>query len=199
MAKTDIVIVGVGGQGSLSASWFLGEAAAEAGIKALVGEVHGMAQRGGIVESTVRLGDVHGPIVSLGAADVLLGFEPVETLRFLNKASPKTLVITNTYTIVPAMVSIKGATYPKTEGVIDKIKSHCKNVIALDATTMAKEAGTPKAVNAVLLGVLAGAGGLPMDTKYLKDVVLSRVPQRAREVNDKAFEMGVEYGKKHSA
>ena len=104
MKKTDIFIIGVGGQGSLTTSRILGEAALRAGQNVLVGEIHGMAQRGGVVESTVRIGDVYGPTISEGCADVLLGFEPVETVRGLHKASKNTLVIVNTHAIVPATV-----------------------------------------------------------------------------------------------
>ena len=190
--KTDIFITGVGGQGSLSASTFLGQAAVEAGLKVLVGEIHGMAQRGGVVESAVRIGEVYGPIVSDGQADILLGFEPIETLRAMTKASAKTLVVTNTHPVVPAMVSMKGDKYPDTDEVLARIRAISPNVIAFDATETAKQAGNAQALNAVLLGVLAGAGALPFDSGVLRKVVLDGVPQKAREVNEKAFEMGME-------
>jgi indolepyruvate ferredoxin oxidoreductase beta subunit len=194
MAKTDIFITGVGGQGSLSASRFLGEAALRAGHKVLVGEIHGMAQRGGIVESTVRIGDVHGPIVPDGQADVILGFEPVETLRAMVKAGPHTLVVTNTYPVVPANVSMKGEAYPDPLDTVEKIRAICPNVIALNATESAKQAGDARAVNAVLLGVLAGTGVLPIDADLLKTVVLHGVPRKAVEVNERAFAAGIELG-----
>ena len=192
--KTDIFITGVGGQGSLSASRFLGEAAVKAGLKVLVGEIHGMAQRGGIVESTVRIGDVHGPIISDGQADVLLGFEPVETRRAMGKASPETLIITNTHPIVPAMVSMKGDKYPDAEEILERIRAISPKVIALDATEMAGQAGNAQALNAVLVGVLAGAGVLPFDTNLLREVVMAGVPKKALDVNERAFAMGVEVG-----
>ena len=196
MTKTDIFITGVGGQGSLSASTFLGQAAVEAGLKVLVGEIHGMAQRGGVVESTVRIGDVYGPIVSDGQADILLGFEPIETLRAMVKASAKTLVVTNTHPVVPATVSMKGDKYPDTDEVLAKIRTISPNVIAFDATETARQAGNAQALNAVLLGVLAGAGVLPFETEILRRVVLDGVPQKARDVNEKAFTLGMEMAAK---
>jgi indolepyruvate ferredoxin oxidoreductase beta subunit len=194
MTKTDIFITGVGGQGSLSASRFLGEAAVKAGLKVLVGEIHGMAQRGGIVESTVRIGDVYGPIISDGQADVLLGFEPIETLRAMAKASPKTLIITNTHPIVPATVSMKDDKYPEAEEVLGRIRAISPKVIALDATETAGQAGNTQALNAVLLGVLAGTGVLPFETDLLREVLMGGVPKKALDVNEKAFAMGFEVG-----
>ncbi|MBW2277300.1 MAG: 2-oxoacid:acceptor oxidoreductase family protein, partial [Deltaproteobacteria bacterium] len=118
MKKLDIFVAGVGGQGSLTASTLLSRAATEAGIRVIAGEIHGMAQRGGVVTSTVRIGDVHGPIIPVGQADVLLGFEPVETWRSIGAAHPQTLVITGTRTIVPSSVSLSGERYPAAEEVV---------------------------------------------------------------------------------
>jgi indolepyruvate ferredoxin oxidoreductase beta subunit len=190
MPRTDIFIVGVGGQGSLSASWFLGEAANRADLNVLVGEVHGMAQRGGVVESTVRIGDVHGPIISDGAADVLLGFEPVETLRFLHKASPGALVITNTHQVVPANVSMRGDPYPELERVLAMIRARCARVVALDATELARQAGSAKALNAVMLGALSASGTLPMGADVVEAALLDGVPAQVVDINVRAFAAG---------
>ncbi len=199
MSKTDIFITGVGGLGSLTSSRFLGEAATRAGLKVLAGEIHGMAQRGGIVESTVRIGEVWGPIIGDGQADVLLGFEPVETLRAVAKSSRDTLVITNRRPIVPANVSMAGETYPDTDAVIAQIKAHCPRLIDLDATEVAKSAGNAQALGSVLLGVVAGAGALPFETAILEEVILEGVPPRARQVNQKAFAEGVAWGRRAAA
>jgi indolepyruvate ferredoxin oxidoreductase beta subunit len=192
--KTDIFMTGVGGQGSLSASTALGEAATRAGLKVLVGEIHGMAQRGGVVESTVRIGNVHGPIIPDGHADLLLGFEPVESWRALHKASPKTMVITNTHPIVPATVSMKGDDYPDPDFVVAQIRAFCPNTLAIDATEIAKEAGNPRAMNTVLLGVVAGTGILPFDAEILRAVIMANVPKKTIEANERAFDRGVEIG-----
>jgi indolepyruvate ferredoxin oxidoreductase beta subunit len=192
--KIDIFMTGVGGQGSLSASTALGEAATRAGLKVLVGEIHGMAQRGGVVESTVRIGNVHGPIIPDGQADVLLGFEPVESLRALPKASPGTLVVTNTHPMVPATVSMKGDDYPDSDFVVSQIRAFCPNTVAIDATQIAREAGNAKTMNTVLLGVVAGSGILPFDADILRAVVMANVPKKTIEANERAFDRGLEIG-----
>ena len=192
--KIDIFMTGVGGQGSLSASTALGEAAARAGLKVLVGEIHGMAQRGGVVESTVRIGNVHGPIIPDGRADLLLGFEPVETWRALPKASPETMVVTNTHPIVPATVSMKGDDYPDPDFVVAQIRAFCPNTVAVDATEIAREAGNAKAMNTVLLGIVAGTGILPFDAEILRAVVMANVPKKTIAANQRAFDRGVEIG-----
>lgn len=197
--KVDIVVAGVGGQGSLSASTFLGEAAARAGLEVVAGEIHGMSQRGGIVTSTVRMGRICGPIVSQGDAEVLLGFEPVEAWRALDAASAKTLVIVNTRPIVPPSVSMKGEKYPEPEAVVGELRKVAGRVVALDATAVAGEAGNPQALNAVLLGVLAGTGALPFDDRLLLGVILESVPERAVDANRLAFERGLEIGRSHRA
>jgi indolepyruvate ferredoxin oxidoreductase, beta subunit len=193
MAKIDIFIVGVGGQGSLSASWFLGEAAVASGLNVVVGEVHGMAQRGGIVESTVRIGDVYGPIISDQGADVLFGFEPIETLRSLGKASRKTLVVTNTHAIVPATVSLYGAAYPSLDMVFEKIRAQCERVIAFDATEMAAKAGSAKAINAAMLGALAATGVVPIPSEAIREALLSHVPKKTLDLNNRAFDAGMAF------
>lgn len=199
MSKTDIFVAGVGGLGSLTSSRFLGEAATRAGLKVLAGEIHGMAQRGGIVESTVRIGEVWGPIIGDGQADVLLGFEPVETLRAIAKTSVDTLVVTNRRPIVPANVSMAGEPYPDTDEIIAQIKVHCPKVIDLDATELAKKAGNAQALGSVLLGVVAGAGALPFEAAFLEEVILEGVPEKARRVNKDAFSEGFAWGARAAA
>ena len=114
------VFVGVGGQGNLLASRLLGEAALATGVPAVVSEIHGMAQRGGVVESAVLLGDVTSPIVSEAEADVLIGFEPLETMRALGKCNVDSLVITNTQPLPPFTVSVGQGVYPPVDEVLDR-------------------------------------------------------------------------------
>jgi indolepyruvate ferredoxin oxidoreductase beta subunit len=190
VTKLDVFIAGVGGQGSLTASTLLGRAAARAGIKVVVGEIHGMAQRGGVVTSTVRLGDVYGPIISAGRADVLLGFEPIETWRSLAVASDQTLVITDTHPIEPASGAPAVAPYPAVKEALSALDAACGKVIALDATAVATELGNARAVNSLLLGVLAGTGVLPFEAAVLAKVIEEGVPLAAREVNAQAFARG---------
>jgi indolepyruvate ferredoxin oxidoreductase, beta subunit len=195
MAKLDIFIAGVGGQGSLTASRILGETATRAGLHVLVGEIHGMAQRGGVVESTVRIGDVHGPVIDDRGADVLLGFEPVETVRALAKVHEETLVITSTRPMVPAMLSLKGENYPDVEGLLERIRKSTRRLVALDAATVAQESGSGQAVNTVLLGVLAGCMKLHFATDLLRETIMESIPPKAREVNEVAFQRGLEIGR----
>ena len=199
MAKRDIYIAGVGGQGSLTASRILGEAATRADLNVLVGEIHGMAQRGGVVESTVLIGDVHGPIIDDHGADVLLGFEPVETVRALAKAGPETLVITSTRPIVPATLSLQGDNYPDVDALLDRVRESTRKVVSLDAAAMAQQAGSAQAVNTVLLGVLAGCADLPFTSDLLRETILEYVPRKALDVNKVAFAMGIEFGTKARA
>jgi indolepyruvate ferredoxin oxidoreductase, beta subunit len=195
MKKLDVFIAGVGGQGSLTASMWLGTAAMRAGLPVVVGEIHGMAQRGGIVTSTVRIGTSYGPIISAGKADVVLGFEPVETWRGMPIASPDTLVISNTRPMVPAIVSMKGDRYPASEEVVAELKKISHWVVPLDATGIAAEAGNALASNSVLLGVLAGTGALPFDSDLLLDLILESVPSKAVDVNRDAYRRGFELGR----
>ena len=195
MTKLDIVVAGVGGQGSLSASTFLGEAAARAGLEVVAGEIHGMSQRGGIVTSTVRIGRRCGPIVPLGTADVLVGFEPVEAWRVLDAASARTLVITGTRPIVPAGVSMKGDPYPEPAAVVEELRRVAGEVIALDAAAVAAAEGDARALGSVLLGVLAGTGRLPFDERLLLEVILEGVPGSATDANRRSFERGLEIGR----
>ncbi|MBN2491950.1 MAG: indolepyruvate oxidoreductase subunit beta [Planctomycetes bacterium] len=195
MTKLDIFLAGVGGQGSLTASRILGETATRAGLNVVVGEIHGMAQRGGVVESTVRIGDVHGPIVDDRGADVLLGFEPVETVRALAKVGPETLVITSTRPIVPATLALAGENYPEVEPLLARILEVTPRLVSLDAAALAQEAGAAQAMNTVLLGVLAGATELPFPIELLRETILENVPPRAHDVNRRAFEAGLAFGR----
>lgn len=195
MAKLDIFIAGVGGQGSLTASTLLARAAARAGIRVIAGEIHGMAQRGGVVTSTVRMGDVYGPIIPAGRADVLLGFEPVETWRSIGMANRQTLVITDTNTIVPSSVSLSGERYPEPDEVVTRLEQSFDRVIAIDATASATGLGNPRAMSSVLLGALSGTGLLPFDDDALLAAIDEGVPEAAREINRRAFAEGLEIGR----
>ena len=162
METRRLVFVGVGGQGNLLASRLLGEASLSAGIPAVVSEIHGMAQRGGIVESAVLMGDVTSPIVSSGEADVLIGFEPLETLRALGKCNTETVVITNTHPLPPFTVSVGQGTYPPVSDTLALIGSKIKRFISLDGNALAAEAGNALSLNMVMLGALIGSGTVPI-------------------------------------
>lgn len=185
-----ILFTGVGGQGTLTASSLLAQAALIEGKEAILSEVHGMAQRGGVVESTVMLGGLKSPLISQGEADILVSFEPLEAIRALTKCHSDATIITNITPIVPFTVELGGPSYPDVEKNIDKMSSVFKNVIAIDADALAKEAGTQRAVNVVLLGVLLGTGLVPISPDSMKATIQQRVKPKFIEANLKAFELG---------
>ena len=186
------VFVGVGGQGNLLASRLLGEAALAAGIPAVVSEIHGMAQRGGVVESSVLLGGVTSPIVSNGEADVLIGFEPLETMRALEKCNKGTLVITNTKPLPPFTVSLGQGKYPPVDEVLDKIQTKVDNVIALNGVELAEEAGNPLSLNMVMLGALTGSGITPITAETMKETISTSTKKAFLASNLKAFGLGMD-------
>jgi len=190
------VFVGVGGQGNLMASRLLGEAALAMGIPAVVSEIHGMAQRGGVVESAVLIGNATSPIVSDGESDVLIGFEPLETIRDLRKCNRKTLVITNTQPLPPFTVSLGQGKYPPVEEMLDIILAKVDRVIALNGNKLAEEAGNPLSLNMVMLGALIGSGSIPVTVESIKETISTSTKKAFLESNLKAFDLGMEDGKK---
>jgi indolepyruvate ferredoxin oxidoreductase, beta subunit len=191
METKRLVFIGVGGQGNLLASRLLGEAALSMGIPTVVSEIHGMAQRGGIVESAVLLGDVTSPIVSSAEADVLIGFEPLETLRALGKCNKDTVVITNTHPLPPFTVAIGQGVYPPVEESLRLIRNKAARVIALDGTAIAESVGNPLSLNMVMLGALIGSGTTPVGAEEMKKVLETSTKKAFLESNLKAFDRGM--------
>jgi indolepyruvate ferredoxin oxidoreductase beta subunit len=188
---TSVLIVGVGGQGTLLASRLLGNAMLEAGYDVKVSEVHGMSQRGGSVVTYVRYGDtVYSPIIEEGGADVILAFEQLEAARFLPWLKPGGLIITNTQKMDPMPVITGAAVYP--EGLIEAVRGQGAEVVALDALKLAEEAGSVKAVNVVLIGVLARR--LSLSRAEWEETIRRTVPPKFVEMNLRAFALGYEQG-----
>ena len=186
MNTTSIMIVGVGGQGTLLASKVLGQALVSLDYDVKVSEVHGMSQRGGSVVTYVRYGsEVHSPIVDLGEADYMLAFEPLEAARYLPWLKNTGVIITNTRETIPMPVITGAATYP--ENIVEKLSQRA-SVISLDAMKLALEAGNPKAVNMVLMGVLASRMDLPEET--WQAALEKQVPPKFLELNRRAFALG---------
>ncbi len=190
METTRLIIVAVGGQGNLLASKVLGEAALIAGVPVRMSEIHGMAQRGGVVESAMVFGDAESSIISDGEADILLGFEPAETLRALNRCSQDTRVITNTAPVPPFTVSVGLGTYPDVAQIKQLIQAKTAGLVAIDAMSLAREAGSPMSVNIVLLGALIQTGALGFDRDVVEEAVKRRVKPAFQDVNLKAFDLG---------
>jgi indolepyruvate ferredoxin oxidoreductase beta subunit len=187
----NIVLAGVGGQGTLLAAEALGVAAVKDELNVRVSEIHGMAQRGGTVVSMVRIGEnVLASTVLEGQADILLGFEPLETLRSLKYVSEKTLVLMNTERIAPTELAAKNLKYPKLEEILQKIRSFTLKVELVDAPKLAKKAGSSLTQNVVLLGAVARTRLLPVKTESLKLAVEELVPKKHLDMNLKAFELG---------
>jgi indolepyruvate ferredoxin oxidoreductase beta subunit len=181
----------VGGQGNLLASRVLGEAAMLAGIPVHMSEIHGMAQRGGVVESAIVFGDAKSCIISDGEADVLVGFEPSETLRAIKRCNQNTVVITNLAPLPPFTVAIGKGNYPDLEELQDLLRSRTARLIAFDAAALAKEAGNVMSVNMVLLGGLIQSEILPLSPDQVKTAISTRVRKAFVELNLKAFELGI--------
>ena len=186
----DLVIVGVGGQGTLLASKILGRLALDAQCGVKVSEVHGMSQRGGSVITHVRVGEeVHAPLVSQGGADYLLSFEALEAARAASYVKPDGVIIVNTQRISPMPVVTGAVAYP--DDPLGTLTLSGRRVEALDALRLAVEAGNQKAVNLVLLGVLSRH--LSFDDEAWKHAIATSVPRSTMAVNIRAFESGRGY------
>ena len=180
----NILISGVGGQGVLLTSKIIAEAALLAGLDVKQSEVHGMAQRGGSVLSQVRFGEkVFSPIVTEGEADLLIGFEPLETARYLHFLKDDGAVIYNTRTIGTIGVSIGAQQYPA--DVNEMIKSRAKKVMPFDGTQLAVAAGDKRTLNLVLLG--AALSSLPLKEQFILDAIVNTVPKKVLEINQKGI------------
>lgn len=186
METMQIMIVGVGGQGTLLASRILGKVAINEGYDVKVSEVHGMSQRGGSVVTYVKYGDkVYSPIIDEGQADIILAFELLEAYRAMPYLKKSGKLIVNTQQMNPMPVITGAAKYP--ENIAEKLSAKA-DVTALDALTLAEKAGNIKAVNVVLIGVMAKNTNVPYE-KWI-DVIKTTVPEKFLEVNLKAFDLG---------
>lgn len=187
METKSIMIVGVGGQGTLLASRLLGNALLSKNYDVKVSEVHGMSQRGGSVVTYVKYGSkVASPIVALGEADLILSFEQLEAARWLPYLKKGGTIITNTQKMDPMPVVMGAAEYP--HDILDAIRAKGVNLIAVDALSMAVQAGSAKAVNVALIGVMAR--NMDLEKQVWKDTIAATVPAKFLEMNEKAFELG---------
>ena len=197
MKEYNIVITGVGGQGVLTAANILGWAALHAGYKVRVGEVHGMSQRFGSVISYVRFGeDVYGSMVPEGKADVMLSFEPVEALRYVNYLKEGGMVVVNTKPIVPVQVSMGMASYPSLEEIRKVFEEEVKaKWIGFNAEELAEQAGHVVTTNTVLIGALTQIPEFPLNAEHVREVIKISVPPKAVDMNMKAFDLGIKAAK----
>ena len=197
-----IVIAGTGGQGVITAARLLTNFFTERGNQVVSGQLHGMAQRGGAVQASVMVDCGISPVIPAGAADCVIGLEPVETVRALPFMSANTTVFMNTTKIVPYVLSqmaVRGqgdAAYPDLAVLEETIRAVTPKLFALDATELARGAGLVKAVNIVMVGCLFGSGILPVEPEEFAETVMATAPSKLAEANDRAFLNGVEHGKK---
>jgi len=186
-AKGNILFSGVGGQGILLASEVTAYALLSAGYDAKKSEVHGMAQRGGSVTAQLRYGEkVYSPLIEPGKADILISFEMMEAARYLPYLHKESKVIVNSQQIKPPSVAMGQIPYPA--NVLDAISSQGIEVVTVDAFDIARDAGEVKAANIVMVAAMSAF--LPMDFEVYETIIKTRIPERFREVNLKAFAAG---------
>jgi len=190
MSKKRIYITGVGGQGTLLATTLIGHAAGVAGVNANLSEIHGMAQRGGVVESSVTLGDLKSPMVSEGQADILLSFEPIESLRAAKRCNQETVVITNTEPVQPFTVVTGSQTSPDLDKALAKLEQRVGTMVSFNGTALARATGNVLSLNIVMLGALCKNGDLPFTAEHMKEAIKNNTKAKFLESNLKAFDLG---------
>ena len=191
MSNKRIFFVGVGGQGNILATKLLGAAAIIADVPISISETHGMAQRGGVVESSAIIGG-QSPIISNHEADVIVAFEPLEALRALKKANKNTLLITSLSEIQPFTVAIGRGVYPPLDTILSILKSKVDRLVAFDALAQAKSAGNLLGVNMVMLGALIGAADIPLPEESLREAIRTKTKKAFVESNIGCFDAGIQ-------
>ena len=176
----------------VTAGILVGNAATASGLKAVMAEVHGMAQRGGVVTVELRIGDALGPIIPHGEVDLVLGFEAVETLRAMSRASKDTMVIMNTERIIPTIVNLGDSTYPDVEVVVSRLRERGVKLYPIDAPKLAKAAGSALSSNVVLVGSAFSTGLIPVGIDCLRESLMRLFPMKSWEANLRALELGME-------
>ena len=198
--KMRIFFAGTGGQGVIFASRVLTDVFVKQGHDVVSSQTHGMAQRGGSVVSSVLVHCGISPVCPLGSADLVIGFEPLETVRILQLMSSKTNVVINTVPIVPYVISqqyIQGqddAKYPPVEGLLESVRRVTPYLFTASATKLASRAGSANSLNVVMLGYALGLGLLPFSEDEFLAKVLENATPKSRQINEKAFKTGVKYG-----
>lgn len=185
-----IFLAGVGGQGILSVTDILCNSALEMGFKVRGSETHGMSQRGGSVFSNVRFGEVYAPLIMERDSDILLGFEPIEALRYAQYIKPEGTCLVNTHPIPSPSFTLTKSSYPDIESIISALKSFSSNIIYLDATKIATDLGMPIIQNIIMLGALSAVPGLPLTVESLKSALKNQFKAQHFTLNLKAFETG---------
>jgi len=192
MSQTNIIITGVGGQGIVTAGLLIGNAVTASGLKAVMSEIHGMSQRGGEVTVELRIGNVYGPIIPSGDANLILGFEALETLRVLNRASASTTVITSRERMITVAVNVGDGKYPNIELAVSKLRERGIKLYVIDSRKLAAEAGNSLSSNVILVGAAYAAGFVPVELPVLQESVKNMFHEKSWGTNLKALELGIE-------
>jgi indolepyruvate ferredoxin oxidoreductase beta subunit len=189
MDRFNFLFVGVGGQGILTASDIAAQVGVDLGLDAKKSEVHGFSQRGGVVESHVRWApEVGSPTCEKGTVDVLVAFELLEAGRWVEWLRPGGTVIVNTQELMPMSASVGDATYPPRDDILASLEKRAGRLVTVDGLAMAKQAGTTRAVNTVVLGALSALLDTPAEA--WEEAIIRRVPPRYADVNRVAFQLG---------
>lgn len=191
MIRTQVLLVGVGGQGVLTTAQILGAAAHAENVPCVVGQLHGMSQRGGSVQCTVILGDEVESSMLIGReADLVIAFEPLEALRALPSMGPATRVVTSRTQMVPFEVVYKNEAPPNTDGIVAQLREVARDVRAVDTRGLVGAVGETRTLNVLMLGAAAGLGLLPLGDAALLEAARARCGEKYFELNRKAFELG---------
>lgn len=189
MKKHDLIMIGVGGQGIVLASDIMGEAALTDGYDVKKTDTLGMAQRGGSVVSHVRIADkVYSPLIKQGEADILIAFEKLEVIRWINYLRPGGLVIVNNHAMPPLSVNLGVSRYPSDDEITDVLKQRAKRVCFVDGTKKAVEFGDIRTINVFMLGCLSSFLSVKVDT--WKECISQRLPSKIIQMNINAFDQG---------
>ena len=189
MKKLDVLLVGVGGQGIILASDILSNLGLELGLDVKKSEIHGMSQRGGSVESHVRIGaEVLSPLITRGAADFVLAMEEVEPLRYLDMASPDATLIVSNVRVVPTSVTGGGEKYPSTDEIRGELEKHFSRVLMMDIVGIMRKLGNFRTANIIQLGTLSAF--LPFPVEAWRKVLAASLPQKILAINERAFDEG---------
>ncbi|PAV08576.1 MULTISPECIES: indolepyruvate oxidoreductase subunit beta [Methanocorpusculum] len=186
----DVLIVGIGGQGTILASNVLGDACVIEGRHVRGAETHGMSQRGGSVETHIRIDGKFGSLIAPGTADLLIAFDVLEAVRYRHFLKPDGVMVVNREIVVPTSVFSGKQPVPRIEDIEAELKAGKAKVILVDATGIAAKAGNPLAANIVLLG--AASDKLPLAAESLSEAVRRNVPPKTVQINEKAFDLGKE-------
>jgi len=190
----NVIVTGVGGQGNVLVSQFMGRALVRAGYHVTIGETYGASQRGGAVMSHIRISRQaqYGPLIPSGQANVILGLEPVETLRVLAQyGNPGVTVITNSRPVYPLAVAIGAARYPSVEEIMSALEALSASAWLINATDIAVELGAPILANIIMVGALVGAGVLPLRPEEVEQEFQESLSDDRLELNLKAFRRGL--------